>query len=1356
MERLCWSPFLKLGSGLGAAESYDATGAEEDASAVPQVTDVATVQRRLTIHSDCICDLAEAEEDKLAPSRWGQRALHGREMAYRSRGRSRRFAEKCRSEAARGAPAPLSEPAGGPGGDGGSDGCGSRLAAPKRGAVPAAARAKHSAKGKGSTHSCQRWELSTRLATSTFGRELDEGLDEVSMDDFEVYVPSVSGDEGVRWERVPSVGGPRPSRREEVLRRERCARRQLDRCRTRDRILDHGLKAELNLPGIYRPLRKVILMPPWHFNKEAHARSMPRSWEVSRLASRSSVERAEEAAGVARRGGAKARRVAPTTARAIATTSSSASSGLNHDATSTHPEGATGSALDVAQAPTVAKDHPVAPGGAVAATAALPSGSQAPSLPLGAVAWSEEDTEELSRMAAEEAVRCVSTDGKIIERRLRTLLRTAQPRLLRQVLARLPSVELASLPEHAEALGVPASFLQPLLSGDVVNSALLAESNRCRAAWLRRPVPSNVDHHGEAVPCPPPPLGAGLTSLKVSWFDVAGNLAKGRVVSSSMDADEQRHPAVEPIGSPLHVVPSLGVFRALLSAFTHGLSDRIPFGNGVVIGGSACFGCLAVPRDVWKQEHSLLIKVGALSSSLGTTRKALVSAMKGGSGSHRAASLIMGFAAPWIEARRLLAPLADKLYGPSSAYAGSDIDLFFSASCKAEAACALEETRKCITDAMLAGDRKAPCTVRTPNSVTLCGEYPLRHTQLVCKIAEDISEIVAFADMHCTALAYDGRAVWGTPLARKSLELGYNFMSNNQFTAKKNQLPQRVAKYAKRGCGTLIYELCRHEPRCDVEVNDRVKKQLELSRRLAQRPIRAMRWVPRGPTDAAMGVDGYDEIHLPRGSPADVVAFVTKLREEQLDQGETANIQVVSCDGDVSWWLPLLEWRRDRAPQLRRKFGMDATSRCYMCGGGVPAEKAADGAAEAAVPDASAQRKVPMCERCLRRNAEHIADREDLTGHTAVVTGGRCKIGYEACLMLLRCGAFVVTSTRFPRCAAKRFLKEPDAAEWIGRLHIYGVDFTDFPSLQAFASQLATHYAVDILVSNAAQTIRRPPAYYKEFFEDEKDAYLSGLGSGTHAHNPVRELGVDPGASADTSAYEHRNLLALINMEPSALVDPRAGVPALRSAALPMVPRIEGDEADLSLLFPEDRRDLHGEPLDLRPATTWSTSLTTKSSSSSGISSRELLEVLAVNAAAPFILLQQLVPVLTRAGGPVGRFVVNVTSAEGLFSSDGAASKGSEHPHSNMAKAALNMLTKTADAELSVQGVYCTAVDPGWVSMMRPGEPSSSARPLPPLSEADGAARVLAPILDGVRALRAGVGEPPHGVLLRNFEVAPW
>jgi len=147
---------------------------------------------------------------------------------------------------------------------------------------------------------------------------------------------------------------------------------------------------------------------------------------------------------------------------------------------------------------------------------------------------------------------------------------------------------------------------------------------------------------------------------------------------------------------------------------------------------------------------------------------------------------------------------------------------------------------------------------------------------------------------------------------------------------------------------------------------------------------------------------------------------------------------------------------------------------------------------------------------------------------------------------------------------------------------------------------------------------------------------------------------------------------------------------------------------------------------------------------------------LAVNTAAPFILFQGLLPVLCREKPDHhGRFIVNVTSAEGVFSSEGSAAKTSEHPHTNMAKAALNMLTKTSAPELATFGVYCTAVDPGWVSMMRPGDPNAVSRPIPPLSEADGAARVLAPIFDGLKALSEGRA-PVHGVLLRNFSVVPW
>jgi len=215
------------------------------------------------------------------------------------------------------------------------------------------------------------------------------------------------------------------------------------------------------------------------------------------------------------------------------------------------------------------------------------------------------------------------------------------------------------------------------------------------------------------------------------------------------------------------------------------------------------------------------------------------------------------------------------------------------------------------------------------------------------------------------------------------------------------------------------------------------------------------------------------------------------------------------------------------------------------------------------------------------------------------------------------------------------------------------------------------------------------------------------------------------------------------------------------SSALPLVHRLPEDFLDEKAqeeFFPHGCQDLHGEPLDLRSVSSWTTTLCGRGARASNISGRELLEVLAVNAAVPFLLFQGMIPVLSSPRKPgtfQGCFVVNVTSAEGMFSADGSAAKTPEHPHTNMAKAALNMLTKTAAPELAMSNVFCTAVDPGWVSMMRPGDQNSTKRPLPPLSEAEGAARVLAPVFDGVRALREGKS-PLSGVLLRNYRVTSW
>lgn len=521
---------------------------------------------------------------------------------------------------------------------------------------------------------------------------------------------------------------------------------------------------------------------------------------------------------------------------------------------------------------------------------------------------------------------------------------------------------------------------------------------------------------------------------------------------------------------------------------------------------------------------------------------------------------------------------------------------------------------------------------------------------------------------------------------------------------------------------------------------------------------------------------GYDHLHLPRG-PQVTPATVTRLLHLKNQPGRL--IEQVSTS---VLWQDLVEWRRERKPQIAGEDhdhagGSKNVGPCYCCG-------ARTEQVENKSETEGRKQIVHRCVACEERDGFRRAKITNLSGYTAVVTGGRCKIGYEVCLKLLRCGAFVVATTRFPRCAAQRFLNEPDASDWFGRLHVYGVDFTHFGTLNGFLAQIQRHYNPDILVNNAAQTIRRPPEYYAGLIKEERRLFKADeeCAIDMRVHDVVRDLGSDPwmlhtstsgrktqGKARDRKQRDKQRTRPASLTETSGRLLPFEDCSSSAAVAVSDLPvavcpstdanvgssLLSGQEPstiDIEKLFPPGERDLHGEQLDLRLCTSWTSTL-----SRGDISGRELLEVLAVNAAAPFMLFQGLLPIFRRGqvAGCKGRFVINVTSAEGVFSADGSSAKTSEHPHTNMAKAALNMLTKTSAPELATFGVYCIAVDPGWVSMMRPGDPNVASRPLPPLSETDGAARVVAPILDGVEALNKGQS-PLYGVLLRNFTVVPW
>jgi NAD(P)-dependent dehydrogenase (short-subunit alcohol dehydrogenase family) len=145
----------------------------------------------------------------------------------------------------------------------------------------------------------------------------------------------------------------------------------------------------------------------------------------------------------------------------------------------------------------------------------------------------------------------------------------------------------------------------------------------------------------------------------------------------------------------------------------------------------------------------------------------------------------------------------------------------------------------------------------------------------------------------------------------------------------------------------------------------------------------------------------------------------------------------------------------------------------------------------------------------------------------------------------------------------------------------------------------------------------------------------------------------------------------------------------------------------------------------------------------------ELLEVQLCNTTAPFILISRLRPAL--AAAPARRkYVVNVSAMEGVFS---RGYKGPGHPHTNMAKAALNMLTRTSAAELLADGILMTSVDTGWITDERPhptkmrlAEEGFHA----PLDLVDGAARVYDPIV------RGELGEDLYGVFLKDYQPSGW
>ena len=337
--------------------------------------------------------------------------------------------------------------------------------------------------------------------------------------------------------------------------------------------------------------------------------------------------------------------------------------------------------------------------------------------------------------------------------------------------------------------------------------------------------------------------------------------------------------------------------------------------------------------------------------------------------------------------------------------------------------------------------------------------------------------------------------------------------------------------------------------------------------------------------------------------------------------------------------------------------------RCYVC-------RECLGVSHASYPR--------MCPDCGAKNLEQRERVVDLSGRTALITGGRVKIGYQTALRMLRCGATVVATSRFPHSTLARYQQEPDHDHWADRLHVYGLDLLRIDLLRSFVERIYQSFdSLDILVNNAAQTVK-----------DEEDVRQQLELEQRHAR---REL---TGAS-------------IVHELPHPPTDKQVVVAG-------------------SIVLDDEQTNA------------WMMR-------SGDVTIKELLETQIINVTGPFLLSTALRSLL-EASPHTNRFLINVSSMEGKFD---IKDKSPAHPHTNMAKAALNMMTKTFAREFRRSGISVYSVDPGWVSNQYPGE-RPTRRQLP-LTLEDAAARITHPVFTW-----KDVHKPPTGLFLKDYEPTAW
>ncbi|EEC48246.1 predicted protein [Phaeodactylum tricornutum CCAP 1055/1] len=429
-----------------------------------------------------------------------------------------------------------------------------------------------------------------------------------------------------------------------------------------------------------------------------------------------------------------------------------------------------------------------------------------------------------------------------------------------------------------------------------------------------------------------------------------------------------------------------------------------------------------------------------------------------------------------------------------------------------------------------------------------------------------------------------------------------------------------------------------------------------------------------------------------------------------------------------------------------------------------------------------------LCPACAALNWQKRHNSANLHGRVAIVTGSRVKIGYQTCLKLLRAGCVVVATTRFPNAAAATYRAEADFDSFRSRLHVYGLDLRDVTGLEAFTRFLKQKYTdgIDILINNACQTVRRPVGYYRPQVEREQMLWMQAdqthkslLDDCADFERVRRRLQLDHKQQASLQVEGNKdNVPAILDVEmdnggnglseseeatrnESALVastkpnnsvasTPFEATGLSHSAAMSQMVILPEDAGVSDSVLPPGVSDVNGQQLDLRTTNSWLLKM-------EEVSTPEILECFFINAIAPFVLNSRLKPLMTtpNTANRSDRYIINVSAMEGKF----YRYKMPNHPHTNMAKAALNMLTRTSAEDLAKQHrIFMNSVDTGWINDENPTVKASKIAETnlfqTPIDEIDAAARILDPIFEGVNG--GTEFKKDYGKFLKDYRESEW